>query len=835
MTKKDQTHSPDNLALFREKVTAARRRAGRLQRELAKDLSIDSQVLSRKLHGARQAFPTHTEVKQIIKSLAAWDAIATRAEADELLTLMGLKPNSFSEQEWQSAPLKRLEVSPPTTFSPMTPSPNILQITTSLPAPPTPLIGREYHVQILVERLRQASVRLMTLRGTGGVGKTRLALEVAHAARHDFADGVFFVPLATIYNVALIPSSIVQALQRMEHMAESSPNRPSNLSHEDMLKQFLRNKQMLLILDNVEQIPEIASFVSNMLSSTRTIKIMVTSRTVLHLYGEYEFDVPPLAVCAPDQSSDLAYVVQFAAIQLFIERAQAVNPTLPLTQDTIAVISQICTRLDGLPLAIELAAARTKVMSLPKILQRLNNQMSLPLLRTTTRNTLQRHQSLQATLDWSYGLLDAHHQTLFRRYSVFLGGWTVEAALAVVMADNHLATLDDIFEQMETLIDQSLVKRMPQGESLEPRFSFLETIREFGQGQLEANGEREVMQRWHAAYYRTFAEDIAPPLFGPEQATAVALVTQEQDNLRTALAWAIEHNEAEIVLHISSTLGRFQEARNHFHEAHRWIDNVFRMKTETPAARRANLLMGAARLARWEEEQERSRALAQEALQLYEEAGDQIGRTWALFQIGDTWHMHGDYAQASQYLEESLQLLREQEDWRNYTFTLSRLGALAALQGNIQQARVWLDEAIILLREYNEPGLLNVTLVYLAIGCVIQDDLTESITYLREGLRIAQQTSNHYMLATDLTIFGCVLGLICEPSYAAHICSAAEELYEKLNASVPDAYRPLYNRKLAEVKARADTASWEKWWDEGRLLSADQACILALSASETTN
>jgi predicted ATPase len=864
MTIGAHVHSLTNLDLFREKVAAARRQTGRLQRELADALGIDAQVLSRKLHGAKQSFLTHAEVKQIIKALATWDAISTQDEAIELLTLMGLRAESFSEQEWNAAPLNRLELFvgnqptargqrrgrfiAPTASAALDHPPDArlaervsIPSAPPLPAPSTSLIGREWLMQMLLDRLRQPSVRLLTLLGTGGVGKTRLALEVARAAQHDFADGVVFVSLATIQDAALVPSTIVQTLHLSEPIAAGDPGRQSVSSHEDVLKGFLREKELLLVLDNVEQIPDIAPFISDLLSSAAALKVMVTSRAVLHLYGEHEFDVPPLEVCTPDRVFDPDYVSQFPATRLFVERAQAVNPAFQLSESNAANIAHICARLDGLPLAIELAAVRTKVLPLPQIVQRLagGTGQSLAFLRHTVHNVLPRHQTLHDTLDWSYKLLDPQQQCLFRRLSVFLGGWTLHAALAICLPKDQAATPDEMLEQMEILIDQSLVKRLsleepPLEENTEPRFHFLETIREYALGQLEACGEREDIQRRHAIYYLALAERVEPGLSGRGQSIAVPMLVCEQDNLRAALEWAIEHDEADIAQRMCGALGMLWEARTQFQEAHRWIDAALKMTQETAPEVRAKLLMAASRLALWEIACERSRELAQQALALYEAVGDLAGTTWANFQIGDTWHQQGEYTLATRYLEESLRLLNEQEDWRGYAFTLSRLGAMATLQGNFDQAWTYLSQALTLQREHSEPGLLNVTLVYLGVLALSQGDLIQSMTYLREGLLLAQQTGNRYMLAIDLLALGCLLGTTRGPSYAARVCSAAEALFESLNTALPAAYHPLYDAYLGSLKSQVDETTWQTWWAEGKALSQEELTALALAACEAT-
>jgi predicted ATPase len=826
-------YSASNPDLFRQKVAFALRQAGRLQRELAHAMGINPQVLSRKLHNTKQAFLSHAEVKQIIKILAAWDAIEVQTQAIELLSYMGLKAESFSEQEWNTAPLKRLEViardNIPTASLPLAP----IAALSSLPAPSTELLGREHDIQMLLERLRHPSIRLLTLLGTGGVGKTRLALAIGHAAYNDFADGVFFVPLATLSNVTLAPSTIIQVLHLKNPVTGEEPGRQTISSQEELLKTFLRDKEILLILDNVEQIPDMALFIDDLLSSTLSLKIMVTSRAVLHLYGEQEFSVPSLDFCIPNQATDLYTVSQLSAIRLFIERAQAINPSFQITEQNAAIITHICARLDGLPLAIELAAARTKVLSLPMILQRLTGETGLTFLHSKARNIPQRHQTLQETLNWSYELLTPQQQRFFRHLSVFVGGWTAQAALLICMAEDKTATLDDVLELIEALIDQSLVKRAQpgvEGENLEPHFYFLATIHEYASGRMINNAEIEEVQRGHAIYYLELVEAIESDLIGQNQVAAAALLIDEQDNLRAALTWSINHDETEITQRMCGTLGKFWEARAQFQEAHLWIDSALKITRETTPTIRAKLLMAASRLALWEMACERSRELAQEALALYEVNEDIAGKAYAIFQIGDTWHMQGEYTQATRYIEESLPLLRMQKNWGTYAFALSRLGAIALLQGNFSEAWIQLQEALPLLRTYSEPNLLNVALVYLGTLALIQGDVEQSIIYLREGLLMARRIENHYTLATTLITLGCLLGTTQGPPYAAHICSAAEALFASLNTVLPTAYQPLYSAYLGGIKAQVDETLWQTWWIEGQMLSQEDVSMLALEA-----
>ncbi len=667
-------------------------------------------------------------------------------------------------------------------------------------------------------------------------------MEAARLAQRDFSDGVYFIPLATVRDATLVPSIILRALRLSEPISRDESGEQNASFNEDLLHRFLHEKDLLLVLDNVEQIPGIGQFVGNLLGSSTTLKVMVTSRTVLHLYGEHEFVVLPLEICSPSEESDLADIVACPAIRLFAERAQAVNPAFQLNRRNAEMAARICTRLDGLPLAIELAASRSKFSSLSTILDKLSGDTNhtgkgLSFLRATASNMDQRHQTLHDTLSWSYELLDVGQQRLFRRLGVFLGGWTIAAAAAICVEENRPAKEDDLLAQVESLIDHSLVRQaLPEEDSRlewdEPRFSYLETIHDYAREQLQANGELEAMQQRHAHYFLELAERIEPDLPGPEQSRAVSLLAREQDNLRAALSWSIERGETELAQRMCGALSFFWEARTQFQEAHRWIDAALDMPQLTSPTIRAKLLMAASRLALWEIACEHSRELANQALALYEEVGDTRGKTMALFQIGDTWHMQGEYAIATDYLEGCLEPLREQKNWRVYAFSLSRLGAIALLSNDHQKAWERLNEALPLLRQYSEPGLLNVALVYLGVLALLQGDPMQSISHLREGLLLAQRTRNTYMIATALIASGCVLGMKRGPSFAARVCSAAESLFASLNTALPAAYRPLYTTFLGAIKTQVDEAQWEAWWNEGKAMSTEEICRLALDASE---
>ena len=835
MTADSQSVTSTNLDRFRQKVSNALRQSGRLQKELAQALGIHPQVLSRKLHGAKNNVLTHGEVKQIVKALAGWDAIATQSEGVELLSLMGLPARSFSVEEWESEPLTRLQrteqVSSKTHKAYQSSQITFSSTIPQLPVPSTTLLGRESQLQLLYEKLEQPSLRLLTLLGTGGVGKTRLALEVTQMAQQLFADGVFFIPLATLYDVSLVPSTIVKALRLPEPLIREEKKSPHLASQIDILNNFLRKKNILLVLDNVEQLPHIGPLISELLSNALYIKILITSRIVLHVYGEMQFEVPPLEICTPENIHNPTAIAHLAAVRLFVERAQALNPSFQLTAENATIIAQICTRLDGLPLAIELAASRTKMLSLSAILQLLTDGTGQSLTRLYSKqyHLFQRHKTLHEMLDWSYKLLTVQQQRLFRRICVFLGSWTAEAVQVICQDEEAEMTDDTILEQLEELSDHSLIKRVILNETEQtPRFAVLETIREYGLMQMEQQQERAKIQCQHAHYYLDLVELNEENLYGNKQAQTVAILVPEQDNIRAALKWASDQNEYEILQRICGAMGKFWEARVQFHEAHLWIDRALMIEQPTDPAVKAKLLMAASRLALWEIDYERSRTLAEQALVLYADLPASQAKHWAIFQLGDSWHMQSAYDLATDYFEQCLDLFQADEDWVGYAFTLSRMGAMAILQGNFVQAWTLLQKALPLLRKYSEPGLLNVNLIYLGTLALAQGEVQQSSEYLLEGLLMAQQADNRYMFAIDLIPFGCLLGAVGGPVYAAHVCSAAETMFASLNTSLPAAYRPLYNAYIDNLKTQIDASLWQTWWQEGKDLSQEALIDLIL-------
>jgi predicted ATPase len=516
----------------------------------------------------------------------------------------------------------------PTTFPPLK---TLDSRPNNLPIEPTPFIGRAREVAALARLLARAEVRLVTLTGPGGVGKTRLASQVAAEVSDGYADGVFVVPLAPVTD----PEQVLEAIAQVLVIPDVSA--PSLLGQ---VQRALKAKQLLLVLDNFEQVAAAALMVAELLAACPALKILVTSRVALHVRAEHEFAVPPLALPDLKRLPDLVTLSQYEAVALFIERAQAVKADFQVTNATAPAVAQICARLDGLPLAIELAAARAKYSAPPMLLARLEQGLSV--LSGGARDLPARQQTLRAAMAWSYQLLAPQEQLLFRRLSVFVDGWDWQAAEQVSRATDGLS--GGILEGLESLVDKSLLRPEGQGEE-EPRWWMLQTLREFGLEVLAGAGESEVTRQAHAGYYLALAEEAAPRLRGSEQARWLALLEQEHENLRAALSFLLEQAQrqaglpqgqepAERALRLCAALYEFWEMRDYSLEGQAFLEQALAVRSGVRAAVQAQVLFDAAATAVSVDDFERAETLGGEALSLYRELGDHGGLANCLSLLG---------------------------------------------------------------------------------------------------------------------------------------------------------------------------------------------------------
>jgi predicted ATPase len=843
-----QIRTGPQLDRFREKVTAARRQAGRLQKDLAAALGLDAHVLSRKLNGISQARLTHEEVKTLIKTLAAWDAIVTQAEAIDLLELMRLKPESFTAEEWKRAPLNRLaqEAAPapapaPPPLALLRPASGALPV---IPVPPTSLIGRADAIGAICDRLRQPGVRLLTLLGTGGVGKTRLALAVARELVEAFPDGVCFVSLGAILDPALVASAMLEALRLLEDEPTGTTETTAP-THARRLHAFFRKKRALLVLDNFEQVLSAAPLIGDLLEAAPDLKVLVTSRAVLHLYGEHEWVVPPLDFCNPAALPNLAHLQDSAAVKLFVERAQAVQPAFTLTPANAAAVAEICARLDGLPLAIELAAARIRLLSPAQVLERLGGshlgqpqRVSGPLLtflQQGARNVPPRQHTLVSTLAWSEQLLAPAEQRLFAQVGVFLDGWTLEAAQAICL--DGACPPEALLDLLESLVSQSLVVPMPtDAPGLGQRFGLLETIREYARQRLRARGEQEQTAQRHAGYFLALAKQREPDLHGGAgQAAALRLLEREQGNLRAALTWAITGGQAEMAQRLCGALSQFWQVRTQFREAEYWCEAAAQLAQHTPPLVRAKLLLTRGQLLVQAPERQaiqQAQGFLLDSLALYEAAGDQQGRAEVLATLGTSWYFQGDFAQARACYQESLALYRASGHALGVAITLSRLGGLLTFQGERAAARQMLMEAATFFRASGERVWLLFVYAHLGILAVFEEDPQEALAHLRAALALALELGQQGQIAKLLTIFGVILIAAGTPAHAARVCGAAEALLGRIGDTLAPVHRPFYRASLEQGKAALGEAAWAARWAEGSALSLEQALEMALEGYE---
>lgn len=606
----------------------------------------------------------------------------------------------------------------------------------NLPGQLTSLIGREQELATVRAMLQREDVRLVTLTGTGGIGKTRLSLQVASELLDDFTDGVCFVLLAPVNDPTLVMHTITHALG-LEHQ----PLR-SQLSKEDIehLKAFLSDKHFLLVLDNFEQVVTAAPELTDLLAGCPHLKILVTSRAVLHVQGEHEFTVPPLALPKRTQPTVDEDLTHYAAVALFLERALAIKPDLAITKANVHAIAAICRHLDGLPLAIELAAARIKLLPPQALLQRLTHRLTI--LTGGTQNVSERQQTLRNTIAWSYHLLDAVERQLFRRLSVFVGGCSLEAIEAVCTTLGDIGP-EQVLDGVASLIDKSLLQQMEQ-EDEQPRLVMLETLREYGIERLDANGEEEMTRQAHASYYLALAEEAEPSFGSPQQAAWLQQLERENDNLRAALRWSVEQGASqqriEIGLRLGGALRRFWIVRGYWREGLNFLDQALAASKEIPAPIRAKALIAAANMAVNLSDNNRAEALCQESLLLCREIGDRPGIAYTLYMLSWTNRTKEDFATARSYAEEALALFRELGDEENVVWSLYALAALDSIQGEYTRADKLFEECLALFRKRGNKIGLAWTLYHLAqtrmeshaVPALIRGLLEESLALWRE-------------------------------------------------------------------------------------------------------
>ncbi len=644
--------------------------------------------------------------------------VSTRDLARELATIR----ERFSEK-----PLQRVEARP-----------------ANLPVQRTGFVGREKEVTGVKELLLRQDVRLLTVTGPGGIGKTRLAVEVANGLVENFPGGTHFVPLSSLSDPGLIASMIVQALGIREAGGQSPL---------EILKKNLQESSrapMLLLMDNFEHLVQAAPTVAELLATGPNLKIMVTSRAALHVYGEHEFPVPPLAL--PDSRSvpSVQVLLQCPAVALFVQRAAAAKPDFELNRENASAVTEICARLDGLPLAIELAAARVKVLSPSSMLTRLASRLQL--LTGGSRDLPQRQQTLRAAIDWSYDLLSAAEQKLFRRLSVFVGGCTLEGAEAVC---NPKGDLDlDLLDAMASMVDKSLAQQVEQAKG-ESRFAMLETIREYALEKLEASREDALTKRAHAAYCLVLAEEEATEQSGAEGAEWLQRFASEHDNFRAALEWLTETGDAEWGLRLGTALFRYWEIREYLAEGRDRLGRLLKLAgAAAPTKLRMRALFAAGVLAGEQGDYASAEALINESQDIARVLGDKTGIAVSLNALAVTARDRGDVATAHVLFEASLALWRELGDQKAVARALSNLANVLKLQGDYDRARSLYEECLAIFRGLGDRTGVAWSLNYQGDVARDQGDSAGAQSLYEQSLVIFRELGDRWGIAATLADLG---------------------------------------------------------------------------------
>jgi predicted ATPase/class 3 adenylate cyclase len=705
----------------------------------------------------------------------------------------------------------------------------------NLPAMTTPFIGRGAEIDTIRHQLlRRPDVRLITLLGPGGTGKTRLALQVALDSLDDFPDGVFFVALARINDPALVGPCIAQVLNVRE-----AADRPLL----DWLTAALQDRQILLILDNFEHVADAAPVVGDLLTACPTLKILVTSRAVLGLYGEREFQVPPLSLPDPERLPPKEELAQFEAVRLFVERAQDISSDFKITGDNARAVAAICDRLDGLPLAIELAAARTRLLSPQAMLARLDRR--LPLLTGGARDLPVRQQTLRSAIAWSYDLLDGAEQTLFRQLSVFAGSCTLAAAEAVCDPTGDPAT--GILDGLESLAGKSLLRRLDAGNAGrdglgtgaspagwgdsgtdETRFLMLQTIREYAFERLVDSGEAERVQRRHALHYAGLAETAAPELRSPSQAAWLDRLSQERYNLRAALRWAIEHDATDLGLRLGGALWYFWHVHGYLSEGREWLATMLALPgAAPPTSERAQALVGLGVLTADQGDFRVARALCEEGVAIARASGDErelgSGLAWLAHVVQE------DDPELARRLDgEALDIGRRLDDRLLVARALNNIGELVRRGGDHEAAARYYEEGLALVRGQGHQARIAALTHNLAQIDLQRGAPAAAARRFAESLAILRSLGDQRAIAHCLAGLTGVAATSGQPHRAARLWGAAEALLDSLGAHLDPADRVAGQGATERARADLGPALFDDFAAEGRAMSLDQVLDYAL-------
>ncbi len=768
--------SPEQEPSFGVRLRQLREAAGLTQEELAGRASLTPHAVSDLERGKRRHPYPHT-----VRSLAE----ALELPEDERASLFASVP-------------RRGAATPAAPTGAPVPAP---------PIPPTLLVGRERDVAAVRSLLESGDARLVTLTGPGGVGKTRLALEVIRDAADLYPDGVVFVELAPLGDAMLVLSAVSQVLG-----VRTTSDRPLLES----LQIQLHEKRFLLVLDNFEHLLEAAPEVASLVSSCPKLTVLTTSRAPLRVRGESQYSVPPLELPDPARTPDVEEVAEAPAAHLFVERAREASASFELTRANAATVATICRRLEGLPLALELAAAKVSLLGPAALLQRLDQALETG----GTRDLPERQQTMRATLQWSHDLLSEEEKALFRRLSVFAGGFTLEAAEAVGAA-REVGT-DEVLGLLGRLAEQSLVVAEVNEEGEEPRYRMLEPVRQYAQELLEESGEAEQTWRRHAEFFLALTEAAEPELEGSDQVEWMDRLDRENANLRAAMGWALSVGDAEMAAR-GCALWLFWWFRSRQREGLRWMEAV--LERDLSPASRAKVLMVAGSLAFGHGNYEQSEKYCEECLKLSQHVGDKLRAAWARVGLGLAAMGRTDYEAAASYLQEALRAFREADEDFYVAHVTDYLGILALTRGEEGTANQKFEEGLTVARRIGDRASAYIALYNLAQVALSHGDHDRAATLLKEGIVLSEQIGDQANVAYCLEGLAVVARARGEAARCARLIGAAEGLHEAVGVPAYvyyEPYRSLYEHTVSATRFHLGEDAFEAARTEGRAMTLEQ-------------
>ncbi len=682
----------------------------------------------------------------------------------------------------------------------------------ALPIVPTPLLGRASELNAVTAAIAASGVRLLTLTGPGGVGKTRLALEAGRRLEGSFPLGVFFVSLGDVHDPALVAPAIAKTLGVLE----------TGEGLELLIERQLADKRVLVLLDTFEHLLEAAGLVSSLLLRGAQSKFLVTSRRPLHVRGEFEFPVPPLEMPGELGQDPLEDLHRWPATVLFVDRALAVSPDMNLDERAAALVLEICRKLDGLPLAIELAAARVKHLPLPALARQLGRRLHV--LTGGPLDLPLRQRAMRETVAWSHDLLTPAGRALFRRLAVFSGGWSLASVEPVC---GPVGEVGDALESLSTLVDHSLI--VVSGDSAEPRYDMLDVIREYAAERLADAGETTMTSRRHALHQLQLAEEAEPNLVRAAQEDWFHGLQLERGNLRRAIAWAIEHGENIVALRFTVALWRYWRHASEFAEGRRWSEATLAMPGDAPDSLRAKALWGTAFLAYPQGDYKRMAELAAEDLEVARRSGDAMDLRNALTIVGQVAMCEGRYSDALEPFRESLAICRRLGlTWQLGTSHLNFGNALLH-SGNPEEADHLFQNGLEVYRELGDETFAARITIALAHTALARDDVQRAESLGRQALTAFARQQERIGVAEALDALAAVAAARGDLERTARLDGAAKKIHDTI-ASRPAPFEQAITRRLIEAaRASFGQENWQRAWDEGRAFSANNAVDYALT------